>query len=185
MHFKNSMKPRLIILSDLWGKYRSDWIITYTKSLNQKFDIKYYDCCELGKIDTSIYSQDAIHKQFIKSGIEIAVKRLFELEKGKINILAFSVGGVIAWKAGLIGLEIETFYAVSSTRLGNEIKKPKGNIKVFYGSEDKYRPQIDWSKNLNIACQIIGNKNHEMYKENEIASEICEEMLKPFANKVC
>lgn len=171
------MKPRLIILSDLWGIHKTDWVKIYINSLNQKFDVKYYDSCELGKIDSSIYNKDEIHKQFVKKGIEIAAKRLLELEKRKINILAFSIGGVIAWKAGLIGLNIGNFYAISSTRLRNETKKPKGNIKVLYGSEDKYKPQIDWSNNLNIEYQIIESKNHEMYKENEIVNEICKRIL--------
>jgi len=177
------MKPRLIILSDLWGIKKSDWVKAYTKKLNQNFDIKYYDCSELGEIDTSIYSQDALHKQFIKSGIEIAAKRLLELENEKISILAFSIGGVIAWKAGLIGLKIENFYAVSSTRLRNETKKPNGNIIVFYGSKDKYKPKIDRFKKLKITNQIIKNKNHGLYKENEFASKICKIMKKPVANK--
>jgi len=119
----------------------------------------------------------------IKSGIEIATKRLLELENGKISILAFSIGGVIAWKAGLIGLKIVNFYAVSSTRLRNETKKPKGNIEVFYGSKDKYRPKTDWFKKLNIANQIIKNKDHEMYKENEFASKICKIIIKPVLTK--
>ncbi len=141
------MKPRLIMLSDLWGKQKSAWISAYTKRLTKKFDVIYYDCCELGRIDISVYNQDILHSQFIKSGIETATKCLVELETEKINILAFSIGGVIAWKAGLNGLKIGNFYAVSSTRLRNETKKPDGNLKVYFGSEDNFKPQIEWYKN--------------------------------------
>jgi len=170
------MKPRLIILSDLWGEQKSVWISSYTKRLNKKFDVIYYDCCELGKVDVSIYNQDTLHSQFIKSGIETATKRLLELEIGKINILAFSIGGVIAWKAGLNGLNIDSFYAVSSTRLRNETKKPNGNLKVYFGYEDNFKPQIEWYNDLNISNRIIKNQNHEMYKEDEFANEICKEI---------
>lgn len=170
------MKPRLIILSDLWGIQKSNWIKAYTKRLNKKFYIRYYDCCEIGKIDISVYNQEVLHNQFINGGIEVATKRLLELEKGKISILAFSIGGVIAWKAGLNGLKIENLYAISSTRLRNETKKPNGNLNIYFGSKDKYKPKNDWHKNLIISNRTIKNKNHEMYKENEFAGEICKEI---------
>jgi len=101
-----------------------------------------------------------------------------ELEKGKINILAFSVGGLIAWKAGLIGLEIENLYAISSTRLRYETEKPNGNLKIYFGSKDNYKPKEDWSNNLNISSLIIQNKNYEMYKEVGFANEICNKIIK-------
>lgn len=170
------MKPRLIILSDLWGEQKSAWISGYTKRLNKIFDVIYYDCCELGEIDISIYDQDIIHSQFIKSGIEKATKRLLELEIEKINILAFSIGGVIAWKSGLNGLKIDNFYAVSSTRLRKETKKPNGNLKVYFGSEDNYRPKAEWFNELNISNRIIQKQHHEMYKQDQIADEICKEI---------
>ena len=47
------MKSRLLILSDLWGNKRSDWVGFYLKLLEAEFDVCYYDCCELGDVDTS------------------------------------------------------------------------------------------------------------------------------------
>lgn len=170
------MKPRLIILSDLWGIQKSEWIVAYRKLLIKKFEVIYYDCCELGKIDTSIYNQEVIHQQFLKNGIEVATKKLLELEKEKVNILAFSIGGIIAWKAGLNGLKIDKFYAVSSTRLRNETKKPNGNLNVYYGSEDEFKPKKEWYKAINISNQIIENQNHDIYKKAEFVKEICREI---------
>ena len=45
------VKPRLIILSDLWGAKDNEWVSLYTDLLND-FDIQYYDCRELGNVDT-------------------------------------------------------------------------------------------------------------------------------------
>ncbi|MFK7952440.1 MAG: hypothetical protein AB8B73_06305 [Ekhidna sp.] len=170
------MKPKLIILSDIWGKQKSNWIDAYIERLNVKFDVTYYDCCELGEIDISDYRQDVLHNQFIKSGIETASKKLVELETENVNILAFSAGGAIAWKAGLDGLKIDRFYAVSSTRLRNETKKPNGYLKVYFGSEDNFKPETKWYGDLNITYQIIQQQNHEMYKQDEIANTICKEI---------
>lgn len=39
---------KLILLSDLWGKEKPNWILQYTIVLEKYFDVKYYDCCELG-----------------------------------------------------------------------------------------------------------------------------------------
>ena len=56
----------------------------------------------------------------MNSGIEIAVQTLLNKEKGEIKILAFSVGGTIAWKAALKGLKVSDLVAVSSNRLRYE-----------------------------------------------------------------
>jgi hypothetical protein len=50
------MKPKLIMLSDLWGKEKSEWITDYVAVLESKFEIMFYDCCELGGVDKTIYT---------------------------------------------------------------------------------------------------------------------------------
>ena len=50
------MKPKLIILSDLWGKEKSNWVSDYVELLKNKFEIQYYDCCDLGGIDKTDYT---------------------------------------------------------------------------------------------------------------------------------
>lgn len=93
------MKSRFIILSDLWGRDKSNWVSDYVELLRDNFEIQYYDCCELGGIDKTIFTEQSLHDQFVNGGFEIAVENLLNKEKGEIKILAFSVGGTIAWKA--------------------------------------------------------------------------------------
>jgi len=174
------MRPKLIILSDLWGIKKSNWVNIYTKRLNEKFDVKYYDCCELGEIDTSIYNQDILHNQFINGGIEIAASRLLELEKGKINILAFSIGGTIAWKAGVKGLKINNLYAISSTRLRYESKKPNCKINLIFGEKDNFKPNADWFKKTKVKFEIIKNEGHEIYQNPNNVLRVCEEIKKQY-----
>lgn len=89
-------KPRLLLLSDLWGKEKSDWVCFYTDILKERFELKYYDFCELGNVDKTIYSEENLHQQFVNGGIEIAVEKLSQEETATINILGFSIGGLIA-----------------------------------------------------------------------------------------
>ena len=138
------MKPRLIILSDLWGTEKSNWINYYLNALSPEFDIKYYDCCEIGNVDTTSLKEGVIHSQFIDHGIDLAVEKLIQLEDGKVDILAFSIGGIIAWKAGLKGLNINNFYAISSTRLRYESEKPSYAIKLYFGEKDLFKPDTNW-----------------------------------------
>ena len=168
-------KPRLIILSDLWGAAVNDWVLYYTELLHD-FDIQYYDCRVLGNVDTLTQNQESIHQQFVTTGIDAAVDELLALEREEVNILAFSVGGVIAWKAGLKGLKINSFYAVSSTRLRHEILKPAGNLKVYFGEEDSFKPTKEWYEILNIDFEIIKNKDHKMYFEKDFAIRLCSEI---------
>lgn len=170
------MKPRLIILSDLWGIEKSEWVNNYTKTLDSKFEIKFYDCCKLGRVDKSGYKESSLHNQFVNGGIEIAAKRLLELEKRNINILAFSIGGVIAWKAQLHGLKINNLYAISSTRLRYEKVKPSYNVSLYFGDKDNYRPTIEWFDYINLKPKILKDKEHKLYTEIDCISKICNEI---------
>lgn len=158
------MKKRLIILSDLWGKSSSNWESLYINKLNIDFDLQYYDCCELGNIDKTVYLENNLHQQFINHGIDIAVKKLLALEKEEVSVLAFSIGGTIAWKAALEGLCVNKLIALSATRLRYENKKPNCNIQLIYGSNDSFRPTEKWFKNRCISPQILTNKTHDFYQ---------------------
>lgn len=158
------MKERLIILSDLWGKQKSEWVNTYIDMLSENYDIKFYDCCELGEINISDYREEKLHEAFINGGLERAVENLIRLEKKKVNILAFSIGGTIAWKYGLISEKIDSLICLSSTRLRKEIIKPKGEISLYFGEEDKFKPNEEWLKKMELNYEIIKNKEHEFYK---------------------
>jgi hypothetical protein len=172
------MKPRLIILSDLWGKEKSDWVSAYIELLKNKFEIQYYDCCELGEIDKTDYIEESLHCQFINGGIEKSVENLLKKEKNQIDILAFSIGGTIAWKAALKGLNFRSLFAVSSTRLRYEDEIPSGAIKLYYGENDSNIPRHNWFEKHSIDFEIIKNKDHNFYTEIECTTSICNEILK-------
>jgi hypothetical protein len=157
------MKPRLIILSDLFGNRHFDWENFYINSLKSHYDVQYYDCCELGNIDKSIDTQKHLHQQFVDDGIEKAVGNLLALEKGIIDILAFSIGGTIAWKAGLKGLKINNLIAISATRLRYETDKPNCNIKLYFGEKDVFKPLRNWFERLGIDINILENEGHDCY----------------------
>lgn len=172
------MKPRLIILSDLWGKEKSDWVLDYIELLKDKFEIQYYDCCELGEIDKTNYTEENLHSQFVNGGIENAVENLLKTEKYQIDILAFSIGGIIAWKSALKGLNVRSLFAVSSTRLRYEDKIPNGAIRLYYGENDSNKPNDNWFEKHSLDYEIIENKEHNFYTEKECATSICNEFLK-------
>lgn len=106
---------KLIILSDLWGKGKSEWVSHYVEALQDYFEVTFYDSCELAGIDLSTYTEDKIHPQFVNGGIEKAVNTLLARERREVVVLGFSIGGLIAWKAALRGLKTERLLAISST----------------------------------------------------------------------
>ena len=83
-------KPVLILLSDLWGKEKSGWIENYSRILKDHLEVRYYDSCELGEVDKSVYKEGSPHKRFIDGGIDKAVENLIKREQGNAGILAFS-----------------------------------------------------------------------------------------------
>ncbi|MDH5474479.1 MAG: hypothetical protein OEX22_02190 [Cyclobacteriaceae bacterium] len=172
------MKPRLIILSDLWGLEKSHWVEYYRNNLQNSFEIKYYDSCELGEVDKSIYTEEMLHKLFINGGIEIGVQNLLKREKGNATILAFSVGGAIGWKYGIKHSGMESLYAISSTRLRYEMNKPQGSVSLYFGSEDSYKPTKEWCDKMNVACTEEINKGHQVYMAPKFANELCKKIIK-------
>ncbi len=166
------MKPRLIILSDIGGFTNCDWIEEYVQHFTKSFEVQLYDCCELSGIDIIGQTVEIIHHQFISTGIEKAVNRLLELEKGFIHVLAFSIGGTIAWKANLLGLKVNMLIAISSTRLRFENEKPASDIQLIYGDNDLNKPSNDWFEKLNINAEIVENASHDFYKESKLIPSI-------------
>jgi pimeloyl-ACP methyl ester carboxylesterase len=171
------MKPRLIILSDLWGKEKSNWVSEYIEQLKDKFEIQFYDCCELGAIDRTNYTEESLHLQFVNGGIEKGVENLLDAEKNQMDVLAFSIGGTIAWKAALKGLDVRNLFAVSSTRLRYEEHIPDGVIKLYYGENDINKPSSIWFEKHTLNFKIIKNKGHNLYTQNEFVTSICNEIL--------
>lgn len=176
------MKKRLIILSDLWGREKSEWLINYTRILKTDLNIEYYDSCELGEVDKSEYTERKLHEQFVNGGVERAVEKLLEQETDTVNILAFSIGGTIAWKFGIISNKIDSLFCVSSTRLRNEIIKPKGKITLYFGENDEFKPQMEWFNKMKLNPKILKDKAHQMYNELELAKQISQQIIENTKN---
>ncbi|MGV8945504.1 MAG: alpha/beta hydrolase [Lutibacter sp.] len=183
MNEKNkNNNQKIILLSDLWGKEKSDWITYYTTVLEKYFNVKYYDSCDLGNIDKSDYLEEKLHNQFVNGGISRAVESILQKEKEPITVIGFSIGGLIAWKACLSGLKVQNLFAISSTRLRYETLKPSGKIELFYGEVDAYKPDSNWFHKMKIKENLYKNEDHEFYRKEEIAKEICSlimEQIKP------
>jgi pimeloyl-ACP methyl ester carboxylesterase len=169
---------KLVILSDLWGNIKSDWLPHYTEILKKHFEIKYYDCRELGEIDLKEYTEKKIHQQFMNGGVDRAIKNLLNKEADITNVIGFSLGGYIAWKSALEGLKIENITAISSTRLRYENIKPPCKIDVIYGENDKFKPENDWFFRLKLKQIIFYNEVHDFYRNKENAINICDEIIK-------
>ena len=161
------MKQRLVIISDLFGFNNCSWIQFYVSKLEPKFDITLYDVHELGEIENKDLSEDELHNQFLKDRLEIAVNNLLKLEKDPVNILAVSIGGTIAWKAALKGLQIKKLVAVSSTRIRKETVKPNCELDLIFGEKDSFAPSNDWFKTMELNYTRIKNISHTFYKEIE------------------
>ena len=163
---------RLLLLSDLWGKRRWDWMHHYASRLEDHFDVVPYDCCTLAEIDLSDYSEASIHHQFTHGGIERAVKALRDKEKGTVHVLGFSIGGLIAWKAILDGLRAESLTALSSTRLRYEDRRPACTIRLLFAEHDTYRPTDDWFSKHNLDMHIHKQADHGFYSTEEMATHV-------------
>lgn len=171
------VKPRLLILADLFGGENPEWIKSYTNLLESKFDVQYYDVLELGDIDKSDFVESNLHDQFLNGGIDKAVETLLKLEKGEVTILGFSIGGTIAWKASSRELNTTCLYAVSSTRLRYENESPNCELKLYFGEKDLNKPNLQWFLDLGVSNEIFENQNHQFYLDKNIASLISNKIL--------
>ncbi len=161
------MKPRLLILSDLFGGKDSQWVKIYMNLLQSKFEIQYYDVVELANIDSDNFIESEIHNQFLNGGIDKAVQNLLQLETGKLIVLGFSIGGTIAWKAGLLGLKINSLTAISSSRIRYESQNPDCRITLIYGELDMFKPDYEWIIKSGLQVEIIKNEGHDFYRKFE------------------
>lgn len=166
------MKKEIVIVSDLWGAEQSEWVDQFESALSETHTIKFYDSCELGEINIDRYEEKDIHRQFVEFGIEQAANKLFSLEKETKMFIGCSVGGVIAWKAGMLGMPIEQLIAISSTRLRKETYRPDFPITLYYGQADQFKPGPLWIENMGKDQVHILNGGHEIYKETEVVSMI-------------
>ena len=167
----------------MWGVKKGLWITSYLGYLQQYFDITFYDSQQLANLQLTVNSEDNIHHAFVNGGIETAVAHLLKKEKEPAHYLCFSVGGTIAWKASLLGLPMKSFYAVSSTRIRSEVKKPECTTRVIFGDNDVYRPKSNWYESLNVKGELIKGFGHDMYSDEKIIKKVCLDLLNSVTQK--
>lgn len=174
----SKLDKRLIILSDIWGLKNSDWVSHYVELLKNDFDIQFYDCCELGNVDTTSDDENVIHNQFVQGGIDRAVANLLKRESGEVYILAFSIGGLIAWKASKLGLAAKHLFLISSTRLRYEIQKPDTDMDLLYAGNDPNIPAEEWFERIQVNREIYEGEEHTFYRKKEMATTLSQRILK-------
>ena len=177
------MAERLVILSDMWGAKNGLWITSYLGYLQQYFDITYYDIQQLSNVDVTIQTSDNVHRAFVEGGIETGVAHLLKKESEPAHYLGFSLGGTIAWKAGLMGLPMKSLYTVSSTRIRAEEEKPECKTVSLFGDQDVYRPKLDWHEKVGVKSELIKGFGHTMYGDEKIISKVCLDLLKSVTSK--
>ena len=166
-----------MIISDIHGLRDTSYIQKYVAQLQSSFSITLIDSKELAGIDEHL-GKDETHQKFINGGINRAVERITEQINSVDIVLAFSIGGIIAWRACLKSNFCPELICVSSTRLRKETDKPKCDIQLYYGSEDDFRPNEDWADRMDLVMNIINKGHHEIYKEDYVIEKICKAILK-------
>lgn len=172
------MKPKLLILSDIFGGENPEWIKKYVNLLSHKFEVQYYDVCKLANIDSENISETDLHNQFLNGGIDKAITNLSKLEKDEVYVLGFSIGGTIAWKAALKSFKINFLFAVSSTRLRLENEAPRCNLQLYFGENDFNNPDSEWFLKLKVPAQFLSNQEHQLYLQDDMIFLVCNDILK-------
>ena len=174
---KLPQKPILLIILDLFSTEEESWIDLYFEELEAFYDIYIYTPRFLEGIANDKQNKEQIHNEFVNGAIEKAVDKLIEMFQDNINVLGFSIGGTIAWKANLKGLKVDRLICVSATRLRNETEKPLSKIDLYYGKDDNYQPDSTWFKTLSIKAHIIENQGHEIYKEDMFSIFLSDQII--------
>lgn len=172
-HYSMAKKPRLIILSDIWGNNRPIW----AQNLSEYFHVQYYDSRSLAEVPLHLKSEKETHLYFIQNGIRIATKKIRLLEKEPIYLIGFSMGGVIGWKASLTGLKTTYLYCISSTRLRLESHRPNIPIALFYGAMDTHAPNKTWFEKHQIQPRIIPKQGHQVYLNDDFFHLLLAEII--------
>lgn len=173
------MKKKLLILTDLWGLRKASFLNRYLDEFEAYFEIRVIDSLELACIDKRVYTKESLHRQFINGGIDRAVERLVLSLEEPVHILAFSIGGVIAWKAAMRSSYVEYLTCVSSTRLRLETERPSCQFSLVFGSNESYGPLVEWFEKMDTHRIEISGGEHDFYRYNKEISVIKEQVLHP------
>lgn len=165
---------KLLILSDIHGFSHCEWIDRYCTELQSKFEITLLDSLLLADIDYLQFTPDEIHEKMIKGGIKTAVDNLTKNYDLGPNLIGFSIGGTIIWKAMLGKASTTKMICVSSTRLRFEVATPHCPVFTLFGNQDKLRPDANWYNEKNLQRKTLQG-DHDFYKtESGIAETIVE-----------
>jgi len=160
------------IISDLWGSRKSNWLAHFRELLSPRYKINYIDAGTLADIDMEPYTQERLHEQFVEFGIIRAAEKLLENNNNPKIYIGTSVGGIIAWKAGLKGLKIDKLITISATRLRYETKKPDCPIYNYFGQADPHKPEMKWMNTIGQETSKIIQGGHDIYKNKEALLDI-------------
>lgn len=158
------IKPRLILLSDLFGDLKPNWSSSYFEALKNNFEVIIYDSCKLAKISQGINEQEVLHQQFMNGGLEKAAQQLLLNESSEVYAIGLSIGGTILWQAALQGLKVKKLIAISATRLRYERVKPNTDIQLVYGEKDDFKPTKEWFNLMNIIPLFLKG-GHDIYEK--------------------
>ena len=99
------------------------------------------------------------------------------MEKKEVSVLAFSVGGTIAWRAALSGLPVDQLFAISATRLRYEAEKPNCELRLWYGALDPYQPNAEWYEKMQLSAYQWPAQGHDIYKDAKVIQAVCQQLL--------
>lgn len=172
MSSSNSNLPTLFVISDLWGFSEAPWFDRYAELLKPYYNLELFDSRQMGGVDKNISEESQIHEAMIGGGIDKAVDALVKKIDKPAKVLAFSVGGPIAWKACLKGAPIDHLYAVSSTRLRKQEEKQPCKTELIFGELDQNKPQPEWYSRRQVRKTIIPEQGHTCYQEAKLAEYV-------------
>jgi len=170
-------KPILNFISDLHGLQNAEWMEYYYSSLEPYFTMRMIDSLLLAGIERHVFSEKEIHRAFLSGGLDTAANRLRVDFPEKAWVLAFSIGGTIAWKAALSGWNYHRNFTISSTRIRLEEQVPQNIPILVFGNQDPNAPALSWFEEHRLQCHWIAGGDHEFYKEPVHAAYICEQLI--------
>lgn len=173
------MARRLVVLSDLWGSKKGLWITSYLGYLQQYYDIVYYDSRQLADMDLPpVHTTEDVYHAFAETGMKRAAARLLSQEKEPADYLAFGGGGSIAWQAALMGLPVQSLYAISPLCLQKIGGSPECRVTLVYGEYHENRPAPLWFRQAGLKPEIISKFGQELYSDEKIIQKVCKDLLR-------
>ena len=170
------MKKKLLILSDIKGLYDAKWMNSYQVFLSDIFEVSIIDIHTLAGIDGKELTNEDLHVEFINGGIDHAVNQLISQKTEATVLVGFSIGGLIAWRSCLEGLQVESLILISSTRVRYETQKPDCKLFLIYGENDKFKPYHEWFADHELNYMMINNQGHEFYRKKEFIHLVVEKI---------